>query len=122
MDINHNNERPVEKKSYEQCLTVLALKFVSIPHVTAAFLIIFLQKCVLNDFLTFVSVLRQNIVEICQGNKIPVESTSNYSNIFSNKFDHAVSAMQSMDTTYKVKETLYKHPLFVEPQSIVLGY
>jgi hypothetical protein len=34
----------------------------------------------------------------------------------------ALNAVRNVDSVYKATETLYKHPLFVEPNSVTLGY
>lgn len=117
MDVDYDYDRPVENKSYEQCMLGLALKCFSNSSIPQFFV-----TEVLNEFSSFLCILRKNIVDICKGDEFPIEDRANCLNLISTELDRAVNALESIDTAYKIKETLYKHPSFVEPQSVVLGY
>jgi hypothetical protein len=91
----------------------LLLKFFSNSSIPQSF-----TEDIMQSFVDFLNTLRCNICLIVESLDIPHEDSAS---IF-DELHRALNAVRNVGSVYKPTETLYKHPLFVEPKSVTLGY
>ena len=105
--------RPLERECYKEKVVSLLLKFFSNSSIPQSF-----TEEILKGFVDFINTLRSNLLLIVESLNIPHEDSAS---IFDEVY-RALNAVRNVDSVYKATETVYKHPLFVEPQSVILGY
>ncbi len=73
---------------------------------------------ILKSFADFLNILRNNVFAIADTLNIPNEARVP----ILDEVSQALNAVINVENVYKATNVLYKHPLFVEPQSVTLGY
>lgn len=105
-------------------MLLIMFKSINIPHS-------YIEEIV-RSFENFVKIIEKNIQEIIEkfqrdnvvqleANPILVFSTCFLRSRISDEIDSAVSALGEINSSYKAKNKLYSHSLFVEPEAIPLG-
>lgn len=113
-DVSDFQDRHVELKNYEEKVFSLLLLFFSNSSIPQSFI-----GDVLQSFADYVGFLSNNLGLLLKNANVPDEGDMV---AILNEVDRALNAVKNVGSVFKAKDSLCKHPLFVKPESVVLGY